>query len=285
VVSEAKTTKLEAAIDQAISGGGLEALFDVLSRNSNLPGTRPNLEFARTAGLLIASHRGKADPLMRTLLAMAAPTSLSGEYPIIVAAAAFAERALAGVDARGSMEALHDLAGDSRRLIRIGVIAALRRVLFEKGDEALRDLATWTDGYLHAHVVLEALADRSVLDKLHSPEELLLRLDEAFVLADKSPRAAERSQGLRSLREHFPAEVAVMSARFSEVLTWLSGKTSVSRPETRAVVEATIAELRRAGLKNAEAMRLFGALEASAKPARDAARIVSGTRKRSKGRR
>jgi hypothetical protein len=45
-----------------------------------------------------------------------------------------------------------------------------------------------------------------------------------------------------------------------------------------------IAALRKANLKDAEASRLLGALDATAKPDRNQARIVEGTRKRSKGR-
>lgn len=276
---EAQPSKLDAALDLVLAGGPLRGLLDVLDRHSNLPGTRPNLEFARTVGIAIASRRGKADALVRALLA--AP----GEYPVIVAAHALAQRAIVGLDARGAMGALHDLADEPRHLVRMGIVSALREVLLVKGEETLRELATWTDGYFHAHVVLQALADREVLDRLRGPEEVLARLDEAFTLADVSPRAAERSQGLRTLREAMPAEIVVLSARFPEVVAWLEAKTSSKRPETREVVSQAITALRRGGLKNAEAARIGGLLEASKKPPRDAARIVSGTRKRSKGRR
>lgn len=273
-----KPSRLEAAIDEALASGSLTTLLDVFERRSNLPGTRPNLEFARVAGLAIAARRGKADALARALLAH------TGEYQLIVGAQVLAQRALAGVDARNAMAQLHDLAGEPRHLVRLGVIAAVRDLIAARGDDVLAELAAWTDGYLHAHVVLEALADRQVLDKLRSPEQLLARLEEAFVLADVSPRAAERSQGLRSLREGMPAQVAVMAARFGEVIDWVAGKTAMQRPETREVVRNMIAALRKANLKDAEASRLLGALEATAKPPRNPDRIVEGTRKRSKGR-
>ena len=273
-----KPSRLEAAIDEAIASSSLTALLDVFERRSNLPGTRPNLDFARMAGLSIASRRGRADALVRALFAN------TGEFQLIVGAQVLAQRALAGVDAKRSMEHLHDLAGEPRHLVRLGVISAVRDVIAARGDDALAEFAAWTDGYLHAHVVLEALADRQVLDKLRSPDGLLARLDEAFVLADESPRAAERSQGLRSLRESMPAEVAVMAARFGEVIDWVAGKTSEQRPETREVVRNMISALRKANLKDAEAARLLGSLDATAKPPRNPDRIVAGTRKRSKGR-
>ena len=81
-----------------------------------------------------------------------------------------------------------------------------------------------------------------------------------------------------------PAEVAVMAARFGEVIDWVAGKTSEQRPETREVVRNMISALRKANLKDAEAARLLGSLDATAKPPRNPDRIVAGTRKRSKGR-
>lgn len=273
-----KPSRLEAALDEALTTGSLVALLDVFERRSNLPGTRPNLEFARAAGIAIAARRGRADALVRALLAH------TGEFQLIVGAQVLAQRALAGIDARNAMTQLHDMAGEPRHLVRLGVISAVRDVIAARGDDALAEFAAWTDGYLHAHVVLEALADRQVLDKLRTPTELLARLDEAFALADESPRAAERSQGLRSLREGLPVEVAVMAARFGEVIDWVAGKTSMQRPETREVVRNMIAALRKANLKDAEALRLLGALDATAKPPRNPDRIVEGTRKRSKGR-
>ncbi len=279
MVVEGKTSRLEAAIDLAIGGAGMDTLLDVLARNSHLPGTKPNLDFAKAAGVALASRRGKSDAIVRELLMN------ENEFPVIVAAHALVERVLAGVDVKGSMTTLHDLADEPRHLVRMGIVAAVRALLFAKGDEILRELVAWTDGYFHAHVVLSALADRDVLDKLRSPDELIARLDEAFVLADTSPRAAERTQGLRSLREGFPAEVVVLAARFPEVITWVESKTDTQRPESREVVAQMIAALRRRGLKNSEADRLETALGASAKPLRYAARVVHGTRKRSKGRR
>lgn len=273
-----KPSRLDAAIDEALSKGSLETLLDVLDRRSNLPGTRPNLEFARAAGIAIAARRGHADALVRSLL------SLTAEYPLIVSAQVLAQRALAGVDAPRAMAQLHDLAGEPRHLVRLGVIAAVRDVISARGDDALAEFSSWMDGYLHAHVVLEALANRQVLDALRSPDRLLERLDEAFVLADVSPRAAERSQGLRVLRDEMPAQVAVMAVRFGEVIEWVSRQTGAQRPETRDVVRAVISALRKANLKNAEASRLVGALDATAKPPRNPDRIVAGTRKRSKGR-
>lgn len=272
-----ESPRIEKALARAIDEGSTSDLFDQLTRSSGLPGPRPNLDLARALGGAIAARRGRADALVRELL------GATSEYPVIVAAFALASRLLAGLDPRGSMKALHDLAEDPRHHVRAGVVDALRMLIADRGDPLLDELAAWTDGYLHAHVVLEALADRTLLASLTSSAAILARLDEAFALADLSPRAAERSQGVRLLRGAMPVQIAVFAARCPEVLTWLADRTRSQRPESREVIRETLLALRRAGFKGADVDRLAAALEASAPPPRDPSRIVHGTRQRGRG--
>jgi hypothetical protein len=274
-----KSARLEAALDRAASQGETAELFAELGRNSGLPGPRPNLELGRALGLAIARHAGKADRLLRELLAS------NQEYALIVAALALAARSIAGVDPRGALSQLQVLAEDPRHHVRSGVIEALRMRIAALGEDAVAELGAWTDGYLQAHVALEALADRVILDALPARAPVLARLDEAFALADRSPRAAERSQGVRALRGGLPAQITAFAARFPETIAWVERAAQAERPETREVVAEAIRGLRRAKLSEAEAQRLRAALEASAPPPRDPSRIVQGTRKRSKGRR
>lgn len=274
-----KNPKIEAALDQAVAGGGMADLFEQLSRGSGLPGIRPNLELARAVGIAMAAKGRKADAVLRAL------GSTEDEYPRVVAAAALAARRAAKVDPKGAMEGLQVLVEDGTHHVRAGVVAALRWLIEALGDEAVADLAAWTDGYMQAHVALEALADRTLLARLKDKEAVLSRLDEAFELADASPRSAERSQGMRTLRQGMPGQIAVFAGRFPEVLGWLEKKAGAKRPETREVVANAIAKLRKGSLSNAGAAELSAALEKSAKPPRDPSRIVQGTRKRAKGRR
>jgi len=184
------------------------------------------------------------------------------------------------------MEQLSMLAEDPRRHVRSGVALALRLRIQTLGEPAIAELATWTDGYLQAHVALSALADRIILDALPSSAPVLARLREAFELGDTSPRAAERSQGVRTLRGELPAQIARVASRFPETIEWLTEAARAKRPETREVVAEAIRALRRATkISDAAASRLNAALEASAPPPRDPSRIVQGTRKRSRGRR
>jgi ferric-dicitrate binding protein FerR (iron transport regulator) len=91
---------------------------------------------------------------------------------------------------------------------------------------------------------------------------------------------------VRTLRRELPRQLSVIAARFPEAVAWLSARaTSTSRPESRDVVEEAIRALRKSATALSETDRLSASLQASAPPPRDPARIVHGTRKRSKGRR
>lgn len=296
---EIRSDRLAVALERALAGDTAD-FFELLRRGSGLPRSaagaagpssgrnsapRPNVELARAVGGDLARHEGRAE---RLIVALA---QAEDEYPRVVAAMALAARSLPGADARRSrarveqaLADLQELAEDPRQIVRSGVVEALRLRLAALGEPAVVDLAAWTDGYLQAHVALEALSDRTWLTTLPSSEALLARLDEAFRLADDSPRSAERSQGMRALRRGLPAQIAVFAARFPETVAWLEKKTACTRPETREVVEGAIRALRRVVLSDVEAGRLAALMEASAKPRRDADRVVHGTRRRGRGR-
>ncbi|WP_438018898.1 hypothetical protein WMF18_07380 [Sorangium sp. So ce315] len=293
--------------------GGGRAPGPDLGPNAPLP--RVNLDLARAVGAAIADRGAAAERLVRALCASVE------EYALIVAAqalAAFAareareareaqteragaaggaggaagaggrQRGRGGRGGRGGLDPLAELeqlAEDPRRLVRDGVVAALRAVIAARGDAAVGELSSWTDGYLQAYVALEALSERTLLTGLSAGAEVVARLEEAFAISDRSPRADERLQGLRLLRQGMPAQIATLAGRFPEVVRWLEDKAQAERPESRDVVAQAIAALRKATFSDAETDRLSAALSASAPPPRDAARIVQGTRKRSKGRR
>lgn len=275
-----RNERVIAAIDAALSGGkaDFERLLGELSRNSGLPSPKPNWEFAQAAGHHLMRKGKQAESVLQAL------ANQGDEFPKIVALATYAARLVNGVEEARSMQAMQDIAEDGRHIVREGVVLALRSFIGERADAGVLALKPWMDGYLQAHLVLEALADRLLLSKIKSAAGLLERLEEAFDLADQSPRAAERSSGMRLLRGGLPSQVAVFSARFSEVIAWLAEKTQYTRPETREVVANTIKLLRKHSLSDADAAKLSGGLAQSAKPPRDPSRIVAGTRKRAKGR-
>ena len=282
-----RSEKLSAALERALDTGETADFFDQLRRSSNLPGPRPNLDLARAVGAVIARREAGGDRLIADL------THDDDEFRRIVAAMTLAARSLltATGDKRRqaarvaeALAGLQELAEDPRHVVRLGITEALRMRLTALGEPAVVDLAAWTDGYLQAHIALEALADKTLLNTLLTGEQVLARLDEAFILADQSSRSAERTQGMRVLRDGMAAQIATFAARFPETLAWLEQKTSSKRPESREVVAGAISALRRAVISDVEAHRLSALLAASGKPRRDADRVVAGTRKRARGR-
>lgn len=311
-----RNPKIDAAIERAVQLGDPAELLALLDRSSGLPARRGgvrapgpdlgpnaplprvNLDLARAVGAAIADRGAPAERLVRAL------SSTTEEYALIVAAQALASLAVQGAARAGEagrpprtgggrrgkggfdpLEALEELAEDPRRVVRDGVVAALRAVIAARGDAVVGELSSWTDGYLQAYVALEALAERTLLARLSAAAEVVERLEEAFVLSDRSPRADERLQGLRLLRQGMPAQIAAFAGRFPEVVRWIEEKTRVERPESRDVVANAISALRKTSFSDAEVDRLSAALGATAPTPRYAARIVQGTRKRSKGRR
>ena len=281
-----RNERLGAALDQALASNELGPLIDQLGRNSGLPGPRPNMEVAKAVGHAIAAAESKGERLVRDL------AKLDAEFPRIVAAMALASRSMpSGAKKRphtviaAALAGLEELAEDPRFLVRMGIVEALRMRISAMGEPAVDDLATWTNGFLQAHVVLEALADKLILSVLPSAAPVMARLDEAFDLADDSPRAAERLQGVRVLREEMPKQIAIFASRYpAETVAWLEARAKSKRPETREVVSQAISRLRRSEISDAEALRLSALLTASGKPPRDPSRIVQGTRKRGRGR-
>jgi hypothetical protein len=273
-----RSERIQAALDSTLAGGDQRDLLELIERSSGYPGPRPNVDLAKAVGAALAGA-GKPGLQLTTFL-----LADKNEYFNRIGLMALATRASNPKDKSGAFDAIHDRADEPRKSARDAVIDAVSIVLVARGEEAVPLLAAYTDGYLHAYVALEALTRRVVLDRLTSPAELLLRLGEAFDLADVSPRAAERSQGVRLLREGFPGQISRTAHRFEEVLDWLEIQLAKKRPETRQVLEETLVALRKASLSEAATARLRAVHAASAPIPRDLARIVQGTRKRGRGR-
>lgn len=271
-----RSDRIEAALAVALEGGRPDVFFDLVDRVSGMPGPRPHVDVLRAFGARIASQGKAGDALARQLLES---DKLSLFYVGIMALAAQAAKK---GDKRAT-ERLVGLADEPVKERRDSVIDALCIVLAARGDEGAAAVAPHADGYLHAFVVLEALTAQRVLEKLTSSSSVLDVLGAAYAAADDAPRSADRSQGLRVLRQGIPAQVGRASVRFAEVVPWLRERLAWPRPDTREVAAACIRVLRKI-VGEGEADRLRLELEGSAKAPRDPTRIVKGTRRRSKGR-
>jgi hypothetical protein len=268
--------RIETSLSLALVTTDFGDLLDRASPGLGLPGPRPHLELARELGLAIARERKRGPKLAAALGAS------EREDARVVSAAAFAALAVNGGGGRDPLGPLQELADDARSTVRIGVIDAVRTVLTADLPGTLVALQTWTDGFLQAHIALEAILDRKILANVTRADALLALLEPAFRLADEAPRAADRWQGVRVLRQGLPAQITAFVARFSELFAWLLEHAAATRPETREVLEKTAEALLRASFRRSEVDTLRAALAKSAKPPRDPSRIVHGTRKRSK---
>lgn len=280
--------RVAAALDDAVVGGSYPLLVDRLERASGLPGNA-NLNLARAAAERLASAGEPGRALARKLadegIGETRETALFLAYVGLSAVALGA--ASLGKGAARALAPVHDACGDNRQEIREAARLAVGIFVEKSGDAALDALVGFFDGYLHAHVALDALAHREALDLMRRGDVLVARLDAAFRLADAATRASDRSQGLRTLREHLPAQIAAFTARFeAEVVPWLEGwLDTAEHPPSRAVLEATIVALRRKKLSGPVIDRLHARLAPTAREIREAPRVVAGTRKRSHGRR
>lgn len=280
--------RIAAALSEAIPGGPRDRLIDLLERGSNLPG-KPNLHLARAVGERLATA-GRDGRELAAELAHDGVTERR-ETALFLAHCGLMGLALAAAGLKGgaasALEEVHDAAGHDQHEVREAAKVALIAFIERAGDPALDAIEGFFDGYLHAHVALDALATREALDRLQRADVLVSRLDAAFALADGAPRAADRSQGVRTLRAGLARQIAAFAGRFEhEVLTWLEGWLDrAEHPESRAVLDDTLAALRKRGQAESVVDRLRARLAGSAPAPRDPARIVAGTRKRSRGRR
>jgi hypothetical protein len=267
--------RIEASLGRALDTGDLRDLLERAAPALGLPGLRPRTEAAREMGLLIAGAGERGAALARKLGAS------EREDARLLSAAAFA--AIATTRGRSeALAALQELADDPRATVRAGVIDAVRVLLTADLSATLVDLRAWTDGFLQAHIALEALLERQILATVPSAGALLDLLEAAFRLADEAPRAADRWQGVRVLRHGLPAQITAFVGRFSELYAWLMERAGATRPETREVLYATVDALGRAAFRRSDVDALRDALTKSGKPPRDPSRIVHGTRKRGK---
>lgn len=274
MIAELKNPRLEAALDAALRGGPTAPLFPELERGSGLPGPRPNVDLARLVAARVASAGRRGDGLLRALLD-------GPEFAVVVAVYALASRWQRGVDAPAAAQALQDLCEHQSAHVRTAIAEVVRERL-RGGIDALAELDAWLDGFLQAHTVLAALADRELLAAMDGGRgaEVIARLDAVFTLADEAPRAADRSQGLRTLRRELPRQIAAVARRWpDETMAWVEQRSATKHPESRAVIAETLQQMR-VLLASSERTRLAGALAASAKPPRDPSRIVQGTRRR-----
>ena len=279
---------LAAELQTALARRSYAALFALLRRLSGLPGPRANDQLAWAFGEEVARAGANGDELIGELCAMSAsraPAGTDGEFLPMVGAACIGARLSAQPDAE-LVERLRVLAEDPRHRVREGVCRALVEASRKQSDALADLLSAWTDGYLGAAVVLEALTTRTWLDRSKSPTTLLSRLEESFLLAESAPRADQRSQGYRLLVKSLAEAPARLLDRFpAPTLVWLEAKAVTGDVALRAALSDLLRNARSRGHGVGALEKVEQALTASAPPRRDPKTYVGPTRKRGSRRR
>jgi hypothetical protein len=273
---------LIAALDAAVARGD-RGVLALICRHSGLPGPRPNFPLAAALGRHVASYGARADALLRELCAGSPDAAPAGaaEYLPICGAQALAARYLAQDRPQEALSLLRAMAEDTRRLVREGVIAALSEIAHARAGELVSALRAWTDEYLPAAVALEGLSTRGVLDRISTPEELLSRLDEAFILLEGASRSDQRSQGYRELVRTLADASANIMGRFADKAgPLLEARAATAEEDLRALLESAVEQGRRQGQAGSRFAELEKSLEASAPPRRDPRTYVGPTRQR-----
>jgi hypothetical protein len=280
---------LAAALGEAIAGRR-QRLFDLLTRGSRLPGTRPNLELAEAFALACRSAGAQADAVAVAMARLSPDEARGGtalEFLPVCGVLAIGARAAADATAReGLVGEIHARADDLRFRVRDAAVEALARVGAAAGDALVHDVRAWMDGYFHAAAVLRALATDAWLTVLRDADAVVARLDEAFTLARDAPRAAARWPGHKALVEAVGRAPAPIAARFGmPVFDLLERWAATSDPALQEALAALLQSKKLAGRFAREVERVRAAVLAHRPAPRNPDHDVGPTRDRSKNRR
>jgi len=181
------------------------------------------------------------------------------------------------------LQTLRNHADDSRREVRDAVVAALVLSIQRRPEQTIEELATWSDGYLHSSLVLEAISDPTSTQLIRNPILPLSRIQEAFALAANAPRSHQRSQGYRALLRDLQLAISTLGARFPHVVApWVEEQAAVATKDLLITLQESLDKLRASGMKKGDAISAYEALDAAVPPPRDPRDYVGPTRGRGK---
>lgn len=185
-----------------------------LSRNSNLPGPRGNLELA------VASAKAASAGLIWEL------ASSDDEYLALCGAIGLGRLAAEG-ETRATAE-LHELAGDARWRVREGVAMGLQRLGDSDPTQLVATCRAWLDGgtWLVQRAVIAGLCEPRLLEEPLTGDALDI-LDEVtrnLMTAEAEERADDRFKTLRKALGYCwsVAVAAAPAAGFGRFERWVS---------------------------------------------------------------
>jgi hypothetical protein len=272
------------ALDAAILGRA-DLLIAFLCKHSHLPGVRCNLKLAEAFGEECAIRGSASDALLLEMVSISAdgaPGATSSEFLPVCAVYGLAKRGAKDLAFRDkALVALKEASDDLRFRVRDAVSQGLAILGAANPDDTVKRLAKWTDGFLYAANVVEALSVPAFLEGIRDGEETVRRLDECFQVAINAPRSAERYPGYKSLLEGLAKVPGLVAARFgAPVFDMLVSWTKAKEPMLREAILKTVQSARLKGRYAEDVRRVEEALIASEPKPRDPTMIVKHTRHR-----
>jgi hypothetical protein len=286
-VKDQPPDNLSRFLDDAARGRS-DALFDLLTRGSHLPGTRMNAALAENFAQLCRSRGKDGEKVALAMAALSpeqAPGATAREFLPVCGVLAVAACAAADAGRRGVLlGTLHASADDVRFRVRDAVVTGLSHLGGVVGDAIVGEVAPWMDGYFHAAAVVRALGGEW-LTSLHDAAEVIARLDDAFVLLRDAPRAAARWPGHKALLEALAESLPLFAVRFGvPVFDMLARWAEVKDPVLRELVRKAVSSNKITSRFGSDVTRVTKALDATEPPTRNPDHDFGPTRRRGKGR-
>jgi hypothetical protein len=279
---------LSAAL-QAALGGKRTALDELLARYGGLPGPLPNFKLAIAFGAEIALLPAAPERLLRELADEPSPIASPRAFFPVAAAHGWAARLGDARDAETGWRKLLELAADARLPVRLGVAHALQQASAreERADVMVAHALEWLelsdqdDRFTASAVALEVMSESHVLAAVRDVERCLEYVSRAIDMVADASRAAARLPGRRRMLIVLVAlcTAIVRQLRAAEQgSNWLAAECERAKhPDVRAALSDALLALAKANVPRGTVDRLRKALEGSAKPLRDAARVRPGT--------
>jgi hypothetical protein len=279
---------LRAALRSAL-GGKRAALEELLTRHGGVQGPVPNLKLAIAFGAEIAQIPGSSNRLLTEFGDDPSPAESPRAFLPVAAAHGWAALVREGREVELAWGALLELAADSRRPVRLGVVHALREVSArdEGADLLVARALEWLDvddqdiRFAASAIALEVMSDAHVLGAVRDDQRFLEYVSRAVDALSDASRAASRLEGRRRMLTSLVAVSAAIVRQLRAAdrgSNWMAAECErATHPDVRAALSQALLALAKSNVPRGTVERLRKVLEGSAKPLRDASRVRPGT--------
>ncbi len=296
-----RSQAMQEALQEALRGRDT-SLETLLARHGGMPSPNPNLKLAVAFGAEIGNVAKGALRLLDRLATCDAESDVAHAFLLTAAAYGYGARINFPAESEACWLGLARLAADDRPPARLGAQETLQSLSLQPGgaDELVRRATDWIGldpdialakrqreaedviGLGAATLGLLVLGQARILPLVKDRAALFALFERALLVIEQAPRSAYRNEEFRRFQDTLPLTLASSLAHLggTQTETWMHDMCVNARePWVREVLSNTIVRLRSKGYNQPASMtdRLRIALEGSAKPLRNAARVRPGT--------